>query len=113
MGHYIGQNADQIYLEARYNPLYNLEIIGKFAHTRNGGFGNIYDQYHAPGEPFLYGSLRKQTEITLSASYEFLYQLTANLTFTHTKITDEDTKRTPSFMLGDNSSLSFMLSYGL
>jgi len=113
MGHYIGQNADQIYLEARYNPLYNLEIIGKFAHTRNGGFGNIYDQYHAPGEPFLYGSLRKQTEMTLSASYEFLYQLTANLTFTHTKITDEDTKRTPSFMLGDNSSLSFMLYYGI
>jgi len=113
MGHYIGQNADQIYFEAKYNPLYNLEITGKFAYTRNGSFGKIYDQYKAPGEKFLYGLIRKQTEITLSASYEFLYQLTANLTFTYTKITDQDTKRTPKFMLGDNNSFSFTLMYGM
>lgn len=112
MGHYIGQNADQIYVEAKYYPLYNLEVTGKFSYTRNGGFGKIYDQYNPPGEPFLFGLLRKQTDVTLSASYQFLYQLTANLTYTYTKITDEDTKRTPKFMLGDNNSLSFMLYYG-
>jgi hypothetical protein len=112
MGHYIGQNADQIYVEARYYPLYNLEIIGKFSHTRNGSFGKIYDQYNPPGEPFLYGLLRKQTDITISANYEFLYRLFANINYTHTKITDQDTKRTPKFMLGDNNSLSFMLQYG-
>ncbi len=113
MGHYIGQNADQIYVQIDYSLLHNLELSANFEYTRNGGFSNVVNQYKQPGESFLYGALRKETSIGFSASYEFYHELFAELDYKYTDITDEENLRTPDFMLGKNHSFSFVVYYGM
>lgn len=113
MGHYIGQNADQIYFETKYYPLYNLELKANISYTRNGGFSSVDNQYKKPGEEFLYGLIRKETKIGFSATYELLFDLYTNLTYQFTNITDEDKSRTPSYMLGTKHAVEFNINYGL
>jgi len=113
LGHYIGQNADQLFLQLDYRILRGLEmkLWGEF--IRRGGFEEVTKQYTDPGEPFLYGLRRNETNLGFEVSYEYIHDLFVKGFYQYSNITDEDIKRTPGFMLGANHSFGISLGYGL
>ncbi len=115
LGHWIGQNADHLRLQFDYNVIKNLHVSLFFERVRNGGLKDVikYAYKNLEKQEFLYSPLRKESRIGFSARYEVLHDLFTKLDLSYTKITDEDTKRTQSFMLGDNTVFSFMLYYGI
>jgi len=62
---------------------------------------------------FLYGPLRKEKIVELKILYEPLYNVYLQGKYQYSEISDEESDRTPSFMLGQKNSFSVSLSYGL
>lgn len=112
MGHYIGQNADQIYGQVKYYVMRGMSvgIWGEF--IRQGGFADISEQYKDPGEPFLYGEVRKEFNLGINFSYEIIHDLYLKSEYRYTNISDENQNRTPSYQLGANNSIGFSVFYG-
>jgi hypothetical protein len=112
MGHYIGQNADQVFGQIDYYPLRGLTLSIWGEYIRQGGFDNVSEQYKDPGEPFLYGEVRKETNIGLKISYQIIHDLYFKSHFTFSNISDQNIVRTPSYQLGTNNSIGFSVFYG-
>ncbi len=113
LGHYIGQNADQIYLQLDYRFRRGLETKLWGEHIRRGGMSAIANQYELPGEAFLYGLRRNETNIGLEVSYEYLHDLFGKVYYQYSYVTDEDITRTPSWQLGVNHAFGVSLQYGI
>ncbi len=113
MGHYIGQNADQIYSQVSYFPLRGLSVSLWGEYIRRGGFKDVYYQYRDPGENFLYGPVRKEMNIGLSTSYEVINDLFLRINYELSDISDEDKNRSRDYELGLNHSFGFSVFYGL
>jgi len=113
LGHYIGQNADQLFLQLDYRLLRGLELKLWGEYIRRGGFDEVSKQYTDPGEPFLYGLRRNETNLGFEVSYEYIHDLFVKGFYQYSNVSDEDVKRTPAFMLGVNNSFGISLGYGL
>ena len=70
LGHWIGQNADELYLEANYRPMRELRVGIQFESLRKGGKDSTRFQYELPTPPFLYGPVIKQQSYGITARYE-------------------------------------------
>ena len=113
MGHYIGQNADQVFLQLDYRWRRGLESKVWGEHIRRGGFASIQNQYEPPGQPFLYGPRMNETNIGLEVSYEYLHDLFGKVYYQYSYVTDEDTTRTPAWQLGSNHAFGVSVQYGI
>ena len=113
MGHYIGQNADQLFMQLEYTFTRGLNIKLWGEVIRQGGMDSVKYQYPPNKRDFLYGKLRKENNIGVEIKYEFMHDLFAKFSYINSDVTDEDTKRTPSFMLGKNSSIGLAVYYGM
>jgi len=113
LGHYIGQNADQIFAQVDYRFMRGLETKIWGEYIRRGGFTSIENQYQDPGEPFLYGLRRNETNIGFEISYEYLHDLFGKVYYQYSNVTDEDIARTPVWELGRNHSFGISLYYGM
>ncbi len=112
MGHYIGQNADQIYSKLTYYPLRALSFSLWGEYIRRGGFKDVSNQYKEPPEPFLYGPVRKDFRIGFSASYEVIHDVFFRFNYKFSNITDESDTRTPAYELGKHNFIGISVSYG-
>lgn len=112
LGHYIGQNADQIYLEIIYTPTskINAKLFGEV--IRRGGFINVSNQYSDPGEAFLYGSKMSELNISLEVSYEILYNTYLHGSYKYSNLTDSDLSRSPNWEKGIHHAFAFGITYG-
>ncbi|NMB83191.1 MAG: hypothetical protein GYA14_15380 [Ignavibacteria bacterium] len=113
LGHYIGQNSDQLFLQLDYRLLRGLEFKFWGEMIRRGGFDDVANQYTDPGEPFLYGLRRNETNLGLEITYEYIHDLSGRISYQYSDITDEDALRTPEFMMGRQHSFSVGFYYGL
>ena len=113
LGHYIGQNADQFYLQFDYRFMRALETKVWSEYIRHGGFASVENQYQDPGEPFLYGLRRNETNIGLEVSYEYLHDLFGKVYYQYSNVTDEDKARTPTWELGVNHAFGVSVQYGM
>ncbi len=114
LGDWLGQNADQIIVQADYKPSRPLTLSCYFQRLRKGGLADIYYTYYTNiTEPFLYGALRKDLDFGINAEYEWLHDLFLSASYEYTDIHDQDLTRTPRFMLGDKSNFSLTISWGL
>lgn len=113
MGHYIGQNADQIFVQADYRFMRGLEFKLRSEYIRKGGTSDISNQYTSPGEKFLYGLRRNEFNLGFGASYEIIHDGFVKAEWQYSNITDEDKTRTPVWMLGSKHSFSFAVYYGI
>jgi len=75
LGHQIGQNADQLYLEANYRYIRPLLLTLSWQQDRKGRVPNAYEQYHSPSQRFLSGRVKRQQSWALRVSYEPLRAL--------------------------------------
>ncbi len=112
LGHIIGQNADQIFLQADHRPLRGLVLQLRAEIIRRGGFDDVSFQ-NAPGSrPFLYGPRRTDKTLGFAASYEFLHECFARAWYDAVSVSDEDPNRTPPSELGKRNDFGCSLSYG-
>jgi len=72
LGHWIGQNADDLYLEANYRPYRSLKVGLQFESLRKGGKDSTKFQYLLPTPKFLYGPLIKRQSYGVTARYEIV-----------------------------------------
>ena len=70
LGHWIGQNADDLYLEANYRPYRDLKVGVQFESLRKGAKDSTKFQYMLPTPEFLYGPRIKRQSYGISARYE-------------------------------------------
>lgn len=114
LGDWLGQNADQIRVQADYKPTRPLTISCYFQRLRKGGLADIAITYYTNiTEPFLYAPVRKDYDFGINAEYEWLHDLFINVSYEYTNIQDQDLTRTPAFMLGVKNNLSLTVSLGL
>lgn len=113
MGHYIGQNSDQIYFELNYGINYGLDVSLSGDYTRTGGFSDISNQYNPPGEEFLYGMKRKILRLGGEVKFRYLENIYVNFEYDFYDVKEEDQNRTPVWQVGKNHFISLRIFYGL
>ncbi len=86
LGHWIGQNADDLYLEANYYPFRSFKLSAYYEKFRKGG---ISYQYSIPMPPFLYGPVRRQDDVGFMLRFEPLRDLFATLSARFITLSDE------------------------
>ncbi|MCD6169180.1 MAG: hypothetical protein J7J76_01320, partial [Candidatus Latescibacteria bacterium] len=102
LGHQIGQNADQLYLEANYRYIRPLLLTLSWQQDRKGRVPSAYEQYHSPSQRFLSGRVKRQQSWALGVSYEPMRTLFLNIGC-----------RFISNPKGEQTELSFGLEYNL
>ena len=75
MGDWIGQNADNLYLDLSYHPMRSLALGTTMEIYRKGGMKDVYYQYVVPSQPFLYGPLHEERSLGFYAKYQFIRDL--------------------------------------
>ena len=116
LGHWLGQNADQIRIQFDYQPIRSLKFEVYFEQTRKGGLDDIYFAYGGRDEfnkSFLYSPLRIDEYYGLNFRFEYIHDLILEGSYRYSNVTDEDTDRTPEYLLGKNSYFSLTLYYGM
>jgi hypothetical protein len=114
LGHWIGQNADQLRLQLDYRVLRGLKLTSYAEFIRKGRLNDIYyaynDDYY---ESFLSHPVRNESRFCFEASYEIIHDLFADGYYSYSDIKDEDLYRTPKFLLGKKHSFGVSVHYGL
>jgi hypothetical protein len=91
LGSWMGQNADDSFLELGFIPMHALRLTAFGEIFRKGGILSLQDQYAADGgnKPFLFGPLHIERTAGMSAKYQPLRDLFLNLNARIRKIEDE------------------------
>ena len=71
MGDWIGQNADNLYLDLSYHPMRSLALGATTEIFRKGGMKDVYYQYVNPPQEFLYGPRHEERSFGCYVKYEF------------------------------------------
>jgi hypothetical protein len=101
LGHWIGTNADQIAVDARYRILRGLQLYASYIKVRKGEEGNPGDQVSEVGTPFLWGDVTKYGRSLIQAEYEMTADLFFKLQYRQEKTGEVN-----------NNSFSIGLTYG-
>ncbi len=114
LGHWIGQNADQLKIQLNYQPIRGLQFTFWGEYIRKGGEEDISYAYLGEEElQFLYSPVRKDKYIGLKVSYELIHELFFEGSFTISSIRDDDENRTPDYLIGKYESISLSAFYGI
>ncbi|MBU2507772.1 MAG: capsule assembly Wzi family protein [Bacteroidetes bacterium] len=111
LGHWIGHNADQLYLELNYRILRGLEFTLWSEFIRKGENGEVEQQYTTPSQPFLFGLDKNYTNYGLNIKYQFIHDLFAELNYQYSHISIEQSNG--AFEKKNIGDLSFAIYYGL
>ncbi len=117
LGHWLGQNADQIRAQFDYSFMRGLNLSLYFERVRKGGLEDIYYAYAGMDEkdlPFLYEPLREDFRIGLNINYELIHDLNFSASYIFSDIKDDQGElRTPEFMLGKKHSFNITVFFNL
>lgn len=75
LGHWIGSNADQLYLSALWRLKRGLHWKTIFSAVRKGSRGTALQQREAEGYPFLFGGVQSKTDFSSILTYELIHDL--------------------------------------
>jgi hypothetical protein len=91
LGSWMGQNADDLFLELGFIPMHALRLTTFGEIFRKGDILSLKDQYSTDGgkKPFLFGPLHIERSFGISAKYQPLRDLFINLKARVHKIEDE------------------------
>ena len=112
LGSWIGNNGDIKYIKYTQNIIRGLSLNVWANFIRKGSAPTPQQQYKAPYPSTLFGLRKNQTEIGIEASYEIINNCWIKFNYAHSEISDQDIARTPYYLLGQNNSLNFSVSYG-
>jgi hypothetical protein len=108
MGHYLRDNADEIFIEIGYIPIRGLDVNLSYLLSRHGDDYDINDpDADVHSDPFMQNIIWKEQMIQLNATYQFVANSYLYLTFQNKNITGNQTsieKFTPEFYYGNTST---------
>ena len=113
LGHWMGNNADQIYSSVNYRVIRGLQVSIWGQYIRKGEQGTAEQQIDVgqPQPPFLFGLRTNYSYAGLNLKYEIIHNLFARLKFQTTKIESEISKGI--FNTKNLNELYFYFYYGL
>jgi len=112
LGHWMGHNADQIYMSLNYRFMRGLQATAYGQYIRKGEDGNFDQQYNVqPQPPFLFGLRKNYSYLGAEVKYEFIHELFAKLKYqtTLSSIQQKDL----SFTDTNLNEFYFSIYYGL
>ncbi len=110
MGHWIGQNADLLTLEAAVRPWRSVRASAWYESLRKGGRADVSYQYTTPSLPFLYGPVRRESSIGLRVVFEPVRDLFLEGIARTFRVTDE---AIPAASHTDRPEYTLSVRYGL
>ncbi|MEX0602956.1 MAG: capsule assembly Wzi family protein, partial [Bacteroidota bacterium] len=110
LGHWIGQNADNVYVEAKYWITGFAQVGGWWESYRKGGLEDVAFQYRTPSLPFLYGPVRKDRSIGGFAQWQFARDAFLDVRAGSRTVTDE---ALPQAGKSDIFEFTVALRYGI
>jgi hypothetical protein len=110
MGHWIGQNADNLVVDVQYKPLRSLTLGGTYESYRKGGTRDIALFYNHIHQPFLFGPIHREYSIGLYGSYQFFRDAFAEFKARSFHVTDD---ALPALAHENKPEITFMLRYGI
>jgi hypothetical protein len=114
LGHWIGQNAEDIKIQFNYTLLRGLRFSIYVERMQKGGLNDIYYAYYTEDElPFLYEPRRKDYYFGFEGKYEVIHDLFIKANYKYSDISDEDPSRTLEFMLGKTHNFGLFVYYGI
>jgi hypothetical protein len=111
LGHWMGNNADQVYASLKYRFLRGLETRVWARFIRQGGRGDLNGQYEQPQPPFLFGLRTNHTYFGASVKFEFIHELFIRARYQLTKTSSQ--QEDLSFVDKSISEFHFAIYYGL
>lgn len=111
IGHWMGNNADQVYGSIKYGFIRGLEAKVWARYIRKGESGNIIDQYTQPQPPFLFGLRTNYTYLGTTVKYEYLHDLFFRVQYQFTKTSKEQEDH--SFTDKNVNEFSLAVYYGM
>jgi len=111
MGHWMGNNTDQVYASLKYRFLRGLEATVWGRYIRQGESDNVEEIFTQPQPQFLYGLRTNHTYFGATVKYEFLHDLfvRARYQLTETSQQQEDL----NFIDSSIQEFHFAVYYGL
>jgi len=111
LGHWMGNNADQIYGSIRYRFLRGLETSVWVRYIRKGEAGDIKDQSEQPQPPFLFGLRANHTFLGAMVKYEFIHELFVRIRYQYMKTSQQ--QENLSFIDKTLNEFHFAIYYGM
>ncbi len=111
LGHWMGNNNDQVYGAIKYRFLRGLEASVWARYIRKGEDGKIEDQYTQPQPPFLFGLRTNYTYFGTLIKYEVIHELFVRLRFQYMRTSQQ--QEDFSFINNDVSEFHFAIYYGM
>jgi len=111
MGHWMRNNADQIYGSIRYRFLRGLETSVWARYIRKGEAGDIKDQSEQPQPPFLFGLRTNFTYLGAMVKYEFIQELFVRIRYQYMKTSQQ--QEDFSFIDKSVDEFHFAIYYGM
>ena len=85
LGHWMGNNDDQVYGLIKYRFLRGLEASIWARYIRKGETGLVVDQYKQPQPPFLFGLRTNYTYLGAMVKYEIIHELFVRIRYQYIK----------------------------
>jgi hypothetical protein len=111
MGHWMGNNGDQVFGSIQYRIIRGLEASVWGRYIRKGGQGTGDDQYKEPQPPFLFGLRTNFTYLGALIKYQVIHELFIRFRYQYRKISEQ--QEDLSFINSDLSEFGFAIYYGL
>jgi hypothetical protein len=111
MGHWMNNNADQLYASIKYRFLRGLDATIWGRYIRQGQKETVGDIYVQPQPPFLYGLRTNYTYFGATVKYEFLHDLFVRARYQYTKTSQQ--QEDLNFIDSSIQEFHFAVYYGL
>ncbi len=113
MGHYLRDNADQIYVDIKYKPLKNLTVNLNYIYSRKGpDIPYIREREIILGRSFMESVEWENSSVSVRADYQIINDLFLFLELTNSNITGDVQRYTPEFFHGNTTTISFGINFG-
>ncbi len=107
MGHWIGSNADELYVSFRKRILRGLNIDLWYRYIRKGNEEDFEEPRYQDSHKFLWGNKIYYTYYGAKVNYEIAHGFNTNITYNYIKTTSDNREDTST------STLKFALQYGI
>ena len=111
LGHWMGNNSDQIYASVKYRFIRGLQAIAWLRYIRQGEYGNSDGQYTQPQPPFLFGLRTNYTYLGAQVKYEILHELFVRARYQYLKTSKQQEDQ--SFVDKNMHEFHLAFYYGL
>lgn len=115
LGHYLGENAEQIFASITYKPFNTFHFTVSFSNSVKGPetkYELINGVANVRGLKFLEKSIWSNKTFTAKARYEIINDLMISIEYLNQKILGDEVTYTPELFYGNTNTIVLGLNYG-